>query len=96
MVGCNGPAEGRVGDTSPDKDTALNGDMLAALSKHKRLRCFKTRHFQASTRNKEPAAKFSALLVHWVPNCSNMTVRITLFLYFFLAEILQRLDAWLL
>ena len=52
MVGCNGPAEGRVGDASPNKDTALNGDMLAALSKHKRLGGFKTRHFQASTRNK--------------------------------------------
>ena len=51
-MGCNGPAEGRVGDASPDKDTALNGDMLAALSKHKRLRCFKTRRFHASTRNK--------------------------------------------
>ena len=51
-VGCNGPAEGRVGDTSPDKDTALNGDMLAAMSNHKRLWCFKTHRFQASTRNK--------------------------------------------
>ena len=52
VVGCNGPVWGRVGDASPDKDTALNGDMLAALSKHKRLRCFKTRRFQACTRNK--------------------------------------------
>ena len=36
----------------PTKDIALNGDMLAALSKHKRLQCFKTRRFQAFTRNK--------------------------------------------
>ena len=75
-MGCNGPPEGGVGDASPDKDTALNGDMLAALSKHKRLRCFKTRRFQASTRNKQNRLRS---VHHWVQNYSNMTVRITLF-----------------
>ena len=34
------------------KDVALNGDMLAAQSEHKRFQCFKTHCFQVSTRNK--------------------------------------------
>ena len=57
----------------PTKNNALNGDMLAAVSKYKRLQCFKTRRFQASTlKQTELAAKFSALLVDLVQNFSNI------------------------
>ena len=57
----------------PTKDVVLNGDMLAARSKHKHLQVFQDSPFpgfhQKQTQN--PAAKFSTLLVHWVQNYSN-------------------------
>ena len=51
-----------VGNASPDKDTAPNGDMLAALSIFGVSRLAISRLPQKT--NTELAAKFSALLVH--------------------------------
>ena len=67
-VGCNGPAEGQVGNASPDKNTALNGDMLAALSSVVGVSRLAISRLPQET-NTEPAAKLSALLVQ---NCSNI------------------------
>ena len=70
MVGCNGPAESRVGDASPDKDTALNVHMHAGCTEL----TLASSAFQDSPfpgfhkKQTEPAATFSALLVHWVQN----------------------------
>ena len=45
----------------PTKDVALNGDMLAVQSERKHLRRFKTRRFQASTRNKHRTRQQSSV-----------------------------------
>ena len=70
-MGCTGPAEAEL-------DTALNGDMLVSLSVS---RLAVSRLPQET--NTEPAVKFSALLVHWVQNYSNMTKNYLFFVLLF-------------